>query len=86
LYCYVRIEDLHKWSVKHFDTHASFERVDEREQEADVCVQAMRVETEEGKKVERNGAQKFVGCFRRLKDPPWPDEDQEVPEVAKEST
>jgi tRNA (guanine-N7-)-methyltransferase len=38
----------------------------------DKCVRAMRVETEEGKKVERNKGLKFVACFRRVEDPSWP--------------
>ncbi|OQO12078.1 hypothetical protein B0A48_02717 [Cryoendolithus antarcticus] len=35
-------------------------------------VRIMREETEEGKKVTRNGGQKFVGVWRRVADPPWP--------------
>ncbi|OQO04951.1 hypothetical protein B0A48_07969 [Cryoendolithus antarcticus] len=35
-------------------------------------VRIMREETEEGKKVTRNGGQKFVGVWRRAADPPWP--------------
>jgi tRNA (guanine-N7-)-methyltransferase len=58
--------------VEHFNVHPSFERVAEEEQEIDECVKVMRVETEEGKKVERNNGEKFVACYRRLEDPPWP--------------
>lgn len=57
--------------VQHFDAHPSFERVSEAEQESDECVKIMRVETEEGKKVERNNGQKFVALYRRLEDPTW---------------
>jgi len=32
----------------------------------------MKTETEEGKKVERNGGKKFEACFQRMEDPPWP--------------
>ncbi|MCJ1373157.1 tRNA (guanine-N(7)-)-methyltransferase (tRNA(m7G46)-methyltransferase) [Loxospora ochrophaea] len=73
VYTITDVEDLHKWMVKHFDIHPSFERVSREEQEADICVQTMRVETEEGKKVERNRGEKFVACFRRLEDLPWPE-------------
>lgn len=73
VYTITDVEDLHKWMVQHFDAHHSFERVSPDEQEADVCVQTMRIETEEGKKVERNKGPKFVACYRRLEDPPWPD-------------
>ena len=72
VYTITDVEDLHNWMVEHFVAHPSFERIGEKEQEEDVCVQVMRTETEEGKKVERNGGHKFVACFRRLEDPPWP--------------
>lgn len=72
VYTITDVEDLHRWMVEHLDGHPSFERVGEEEVEGDVCVEAMRSETEEGKKVERNGGKKFVAVFRRLEDPPWP--------------
>jgi tRNA (guanine-N7-)-methyltransferase len=71
IYTITDVEDLHKWMVSHFDAHPSFERVSTEEQEADECVAVMRTETEEGKKVERNGGEKFVALFRRSEDPPW---------------
>ena len=46
----------------------------DEEVEADECVAVMREETEEGKKVTRNGGRKFVAVFRRVVDPPWPGE------------
>jgi len=72
IYTITDVEDLHNWMVQHFDAHPSFERLSEEEQDADKCVHIMRTETEEGKKVERNKGQKFVACYRRLEDPPWP--------------
>jgi len=72
IYTITDVEDLHKWMVEHLEGHPSFERVSEEEQENDVCVSVMKVETEEGKKVERNKGEKFVACFRRIRDPPWP--------------
>lgn len=71
IYTITDVEDLHNWMVQHFDSHKSFERVPEDEQEADECVAVMRTETEEGKKVERNQGQKFVALFRRMEDPEW---------------
>ncbi|KAL7622253.1 tRNA (guanine-N(7)-)-methyltransferase (tRNA(m7G46)-methyltransferase) [Parahypoxylon ruwenzoriense] len=71
VYTITDVEDLHEWMVQHFDAHRSFERVHEEEQEADACVEVMRTETEEGKKVARNQGPKFVALFRRLEDPPW---------------
>ncbi len=51
-----------------------WERVSEEDLERDACVKVMREETEEGKKVTRNGGRKFVSVWRRKEDPPWPDE------------
>lgn len=72
VYTITDVEDLHKWMVKHFEDHPSFVRVGEEEEAEDECIKTMKVETEEGKKVERNKGEKFVACFRRLEDPPWP--------------
>ncbi|KAL8811177.1 MAG: hypothetical protein Q9200_002013 [Gallowayella weberi] len=72
VYTITDVEDLHEWMVKHFEEHPSFERVNKEEEAMDECVKTMMVETEEGKKVERNDGEKFVACFRRLEDPPWP--------------
>ncbi|KAF2767969.1 putative methyltransferase [Teratosphaeria nubilosa] len=70
VYTITDVEDLHLWMVGHFQGHASFERVGE-EFEGDVGVSVMKTETEEGRKVERNGGRKFVAVFRRVKDPGW---------------
>lgn len=65
-------QDLHNWMVEHFEKHPSFERVGEEDQENDICVEVMRNETEEGKKVTRNNGNKYVALFRRMEDPQWP--------------
>ena len=39
-----------------------------------ILVKCMREETEEGKKVTRNGGKKFVDVWRRKEDLPWPGE------------
>ncbi|CAK7218220.1 tRNA (guanine-N(7)-)-methyltransferase (tRNA(m7G46)-methyltransferase) [Sporothrix curviconia] len=87
VYTITDVEDLHKWMVGHFAAHPSFERVPPEEEAADEeeggkgdpCVRIMRTATEEGKKVSRNGGQKFVAIFRRIPDPPWPsDSDDET--------
>lgn len=73
MYTITDVEDLHDWMLAHFDAHPSFERLSDQDQQADQCVAVMMIETEEGKKVERNGGSKFVACWRRVEDPPWPD-------------
>ncbi|KAL8721691.1 MAG: hypothetical protein Q9225_001691 [Loekoesia sp. 1 TL-2023] len=72
VYTITDVEDLHKWILQHFEEHPSFERISKEEEDGDECVKTMMVETEEGKKVDRNKGEKFVACFRRLDDPPWP--------------
>ncbi|KAF2120657.1 hypothetical protein BDV96DRAFT_485379 [Lophiotrema nucula] len=72
VYTITDVEDLHNWMVEHFEKHPSFERVSKDEQEKDDCVEIMRNETEEGKKVTRNNGIKYVALFRRIEDPPWP--------------
>lgn len=72
VYTITDVEDLHLWMVQHLLAHPSFERVADEELEGDECVSTMRVETEEGKKVERNNGKKYVAVFRRLEHPPWP--------------
>jgi len=57
--------------AKHFDEHPLFERLTGEEVDDDVCVAVMKTDTEEGKKVERNGGRKFVACWRRQADPEW---------------
>lgn len=71
VYTITDVKDLHEWMVEHFDAHPSFDRLDTAFEEGDECVQVMRIETEEGKKVERNQGTKYVACFKRIDDPPW---------------
>ncbi|KAF1956415.1 putative methyltransferase [Byssothecium circinans] len=81
VYTITDVRDLHEWMVGHFERHESFVRVAEEEFEGEgggsevrEKVRVMRTETEEGKKVERNGGEKFVALFRRVVDPAWPGE------------
>ncbi|KAL6718009.1 tRNA (guanine-N(7)-)-methyltransferase (tRNA(m7G46)-methyltransferase) [Lecanora helva] len=46
----------------------------EQRREVARLVRCIREETEEGKKVKRNGGMKFVSVWRRREDPKWPDE------------
>ena len=48
--------------------------LDWTESEIGHLVRAIRTETEEGKKVSRNGGKKFVKVWRRRADPPWIEE------------
>lgn len=72
VYSITDVKDLHEWMVEHFEGCKLFQRLTEQEEEKDECVEVMKMETEEGKKVGRNGGTKYVACFRRVDDPAWP--------------
>lgn len=77
VYTITDVEELHQWMVRHFegeeagDARELWERVSDLD--GDPCVRIMSEETEESKKVTRNGGQKFVAVFRRKENPEWPD-------------
>jgi tRNA (guanine-N7-)-methyltransferase len=73
-YTITDVEDLHLWMTEHFEVCSLFEQMSEAEVEADECATIMQTKTEEGQKVERNQGKKYVACFRRVEDPPWPEE------------
>lgn len=76
VYTITDVHDLHLWMVKHLSAFPLFERIpnDAPELLADPVVEAVRVSTEEGKKVERNKGSKWLACFRRREDPVWGEE------------
>lgn len=76
VYTITDVEDLHEWMSEHFEGHELFERVPQQvlSESERVGWDVMHSETEEGKKVERNGGRKFAAAWRRREDPPWPDE------------
>ncbi|EPY49759.1 tRNA (guanine-N7-)-methyltransferase catalytic subunit Trm8 [Schizosaccharomyces cryophilus OY26] len=69
LYTITDVEELHLWMAEHLDKHPLFRRLSKEEEDADVCVALMTNETEEGKKVARNGGKKFTACYERMPDP-----------------
>ena len=79
VYTITDVEELHKWMVKHFegeeagDVSELWERVAQEDLDRDPCIKVMSEETEESKKVTRNGGKKFVAVYRRKNDPEWPD-------------
>jgi len=62
--------ELHEWMAAHLKIHPMFDTIPNEELVDDPCLEAARVSTEEGKKVERNNGDKWVACFRRREDPP----------------
>ena len=77
IYTITDVEELHLWMVKHFegedagDVAELWERVPSDELDDDPCVKIMSEETEEGKKVTRNGGRKYIAVFTRKADPAW---------------
>ena len=78
VYTITDVEELHEWMANHFegeeagDAKELWERVSEEALGTDPCVKVMSEETEESKKVTRNGGKKFIAVFRRKEDPEWP--------------
>lgn len=67
LYCITDVKELHEWHVEKCDSHPLFRRLpDEDVQKNDPCVDAMTVETEEGKKVARNQGSKYFAVYERI--------------------
>ena len=79
VYTITDVEELHLWIISHFEGDDAnevaelWERCSQNELDGDPCVQVMKEQTEEGKKVVRNGGKQFVAVWRRRKDPAWPD-------------
>ena len=79
VYTITDVEELHNWIVKHFEGEDAgrsaelWERVSDLDLNKDPCVKVMTEETEEAKKVTRNGGRKFVGVWKRRDDLDWPD-------------
>jgi tRNA (guanine-N7-)-methyltransferase len=60
--------------AKHLSEFPLFERITEEDLIKDgkgPILDAMKSDTEEGKKVTRNKGDKWVACFRRIEDPAW---------------
>jgi tRNA (guanine-N7-)-methyltransferase len=66
LYTITDVEELHNWHVKHCTNHPLFRILTKEEMDNDPCVKAMYNETEEGKKVERAGSNKYMAVFERI--------------------
>lgn len=70
LYCITDVKELHEWHLAKCNAHTMFRKLSEDEMKNDPCVEAMRTETEEGKKVERAGQEKYYAVYERIAEPP----------------
>ncbi|KAF9234605.1 guanine-N-7 methyltransferase [Melanogaster broomeanus] len=68
IYTITDVHDLHLWMKGHLGAFPLFESISETELRQQGCgpiLDAVYSSTEEGKKVERNGGEKWLACFRR---------------------
>lgn len=68
LYAITDVKDLHDWHVAKCRAHPSFRELTKEEMDADPCVAAMQIETEEGKKVIREGRSMNYAVYERIDD------------------
>ena len=68
IYSITDVEDLHNWNVEHMEANSMFKRISEEEVAKDVCVELIKEETEEAKKVTRNGGKKYVAVYEKIVD------------------
>jgi len=69
VYTITDVRDLHDWMKSHLGTFPLFESIDEetlRAQGKGPVLDLVYTSTEEGKKVERTGGEKWLACFRRV--------------------
>jgi tRNA (guanine-N7-)-methyltransferase len=75
LYCITDVKELHDWHVAACDAHPSFRRIlvsddddaaSNNAEAADPCIAAMKTETEEGQKVDRNKGAKYYAVYQRI--------------------
>ncbi|KAI5965827.1 TRM8 [Candida pseudojiufengensis] len=69
IYTITDVLDLHNWMKKHLEEHPLFERLPKQWEDQDECVSLILNSTEEGQKVDRNDGDKYIACFRRIKNP-----------------
>jgi len=67
LYCVTDVKDLHDWQLRMCRSHPLFRELTHEEMHDDLCVKLMLTETEEGKKVQRTGAEKYYAVFQRVR-------------------
>jgi tRNA (guanine-N7-)-methyltransferase len=69
VYTITDVQDLAQWMRAHLEAHPLFQFVEEEELRKEgkgSILDAVYGSTEEGKKVERNGGEKWLACFRRV--------------------
>ena len=52
--------------VHHLDKHPLFKAIPNDDLKDDPVLESARTATEEGRKVERNGGDKYIACYERI--------------------
>ena len=68
VYIATDVQQLYDWMTDHLTRHPLFQSLNQSQIDSDPIVPKLFDSTEEGKKVSRNGGQKFIGVFRRIED------------------
>ena len=68
IYSITDVEELHLWNVKYLDEMRLLRKLTDEELKEDICVELITEETEEGKKVTRNGGKKYVAVYEKIGD------------------
>lgn len=66
IYSITDVEDLHNWHVKTLDKSPLYKRIPQDELESDPYLECMK-NTDEARKVKRDGKQMFYGAWRRVR-------------------
>lgn len=71
VYTVTDVLELHDWMVTHFTAHPLFKRIDPDSDsfKSDPVIDCVMQSTEEGKKVDRQGGQKYFAVFYRIENP-----------------
>ena len=78
IYTATDVKELHDWEVEHMELHPLFERVPESETKGDPCIKFMTEDTDEARKVARNGGSVWHAVYRKK------DLDKQKEEIQKE--
>ena len=68
LYAITDVEELHKWHSEKCNFHPLFRKCTKNEKSNDPCMELMKNSTEEVKKVEREGRNKYWAVYQQLSD------------------
>ena len=63
------MKDLYEWEKQHCNSHPLFELLTDEEIREDLSAQLALTSSEESRKVDREGGEKYIAVFRRRANP-----------------